>query len=69
MQSRIENNQPQAYTPNSLRPLDNVVVRLDCGCEHTWPGSVETAPHRGMIIYCFHHMEDTRVGEVRVVQR
>lgn len=51
---------------DSTRPLARVYITLDCGCEVNWPGSTETAPWRGQLLYCYHHMEETRVGAVNV---
>lgn len=60
MQSRTDND------THSLRPLQIVTVTLSCGCEREWPGSVETAPRRGMTLTCFACMEEVTVDKVEI---
>lgn len=65
MKSRSESNQDARHV---TRPLQTVTVRLSCGCVRAWPGSVETAPRRGMTLTCYQHMEEVMVDSVSVAE-
>lgn len=61
MQSRTDND-----TRHITRPLLTITVTLSCGCERAWPGSVETAPRRGMTLTCYSHMIEVTVDKVEI---
>lgn len=66
MQTR--NNTETKAQRHASRPLSTLIVKLECGCEHRWPGSEETAPRRGQGLYCFTHMVETFVDRVSIQQ-
>lgn len=41
---------------NSLRPLQNIIIHLECGCNIPIGSDPQLAPRAGMPLWCFTHM-------------
>lgn len=53
---------------NSLRPLREIIIHLECGCSVPIGSDPAIAPRVGLPLWCFTHMEAVGVTRVEYVR-